>query len=275
MAKINIEAIQVFYHDFKKLTEINFDSSEYEIKSACLILRKLLVDNVNINNIWKEIGNEGRIYLTDVVLSKEFDTKYQSGINIYIPFLNIIPNHVINHYLNIHVDKIIKDKTAYLPDFPQLILDRSKIGKYINGKIIVGKQYITRKDIIEFVCYEQGYIHLTVDQNKVDKIKAIKNLRFDKAIDKDLMFMWHDSDLSSNPNIDAVDLVKLGEKHHFETLIILQIIKDIVLSKDVMQLYDQVKEYLTENLNGFEHKSRGEITLTYQGNGLKASDKWV
>tara|TARA_R110002072_G_scaffold37715_18_gene109962 strand:- start:3013 stop:3837 length:825 start_codon:yes stop_codon:yes gene_type:complete len=270
---ISIEAIEVFYNDFKKLVNITYESSEYEIKSTCNIIRKLLIDNVNINNLWKKLGNENRIYLTNVTTENDFDKDYQNEIKVYIPFLNIIPNNIINHYLAINVDKFVKNGVAKIPKFPKLILERSKIGNYIKNRFIVNYHIITRKDIVEYIAYEQGYIHLNIDPKKIERIKSVKKLRFEQNVDSKTAFMYSATKLNSTGN-EKEELIQLGKKHHFETLIILQIIKDITLSNDIVKLYNQSKDYLSENLKGFSHQEN-ELTLNYNTHGTEKGENWV
>jgi len=272
--KLGVESIHIFYNDFKKLTEISFDSSDYEIKSTSNILRKLLLDNINLNNIWHTLGNDDKIHLNDVTLEGELNNENKIASKIYIPFLNVIPNNVINHYLVINSNAIIKDEVLSIPKYPILILNRSKIGKYMSGKIIIDGNYFTRKDILEFVCYLQGYIHLNLDEYKIKTLKLVENLRFEHAVDNISsikLTIYNTNTVTSQPN----ELISLGEKHHFETLILLQIIKDLTCSLDVIKLYNQSKVYLKENLKHFEHISNGEINLIYDSNGTERGEKWI
>jgi len=274
MSNINIEAINVFYQDFLKLSEINFENSEYEIKSTCHILRKYLIDNVNINSIWKELGNQGRIYLTNVIPSQDLQLNDKVETKIYIPFLNVIPNIVINNYLAINANHVIKDHVGYIPFFPKLFLSKSKIGNYIKSKIIIDGQDFTREDIIEYISYEQGYIHLNIDKSKVEKIKSVGNLRFESALNDQSAFLFTQHTIA-NGNIAPNDIIGLGRKHHFETLIILQVIKDFIMSQDIFKLYNDSVEFLKLKKTDFVQVDRQEKTFTYNIHGLEKGENWV
>jgi hypothetical protein len=271
---INIEAINVFYQDVLKLSEIDFENSEYEIKSTCLILRKYLIDNVNINNIWKELGNEGKIYLTNVVPSQDLLIDDKVATKVYIPFLNVIPNYVINNYLAINANHVIKDQVGHIPFLPKLLLSKSKIGNYMKSKMVIDGQDFTREDIVEFIGYEQGYIHLTIDKSKVEKIKSIGNLRFENALKDNSAFIFT-ACIVDNNDIENSNIIGLGGKHHFETLIILQIIKDFIMSQDIFKLFNDSIEFLKLKKVDFVQIKRQDKTFTYNTFGLEIGENWV
>ena len=134
-------------------------------------------------------------------------------------------------------------------------------------------KFITKKDIIEYIAYEQGYIHFNINPEKVKKIKDVKKLRFETGVDKNYLFMFSVSSKSTS-NIKYENLLKLGEKHNFETLMILQTIKDLTLSDDICNLYKQSIEYLKENKFGFEHQER-KMTLFYDAFGAEKDKNWL
>tara|TARA_R110002051_G_C8663325_1_gene489321 strand:+ start:304 stop:1128 length:825 start_codon:yes stop_codon:yes gene_type:complete len=270
---LSLEAIEVFYNDFRKLLSIKFDNSEYEIKSTSHILRKFLIDNVNINNLWSKLGNKSRVKLTTVICVENLTETDKINTKIYLPFFNIITDCVINHYLVIKADSILKNDLLSLPVFPKLLMTQITIGNYIKQKIVVDGNYITKKDVIEYISYEQGYIHFNINPDKIAKIKNVKKLRFEFGVDNEYLIMFS-SISENNAKISNENLLKLGEKHNFETLMILQIIKDITLSNDICNLYKQSIEYLKKNKKGFEHEDK-RMTLNYNANGAEKDKNWL
>jgi hypothetical protein len=266
--ELDIRHLETFVFDYERLRQLDFDKSEYDIQQGGVLLRKFLIDS-GLHLFWNHFFSE-RLDVFSLKSNETFEDTFLKQIKLHIPILNVLPIVYISNYFSIRAqyfsDKASKREVKY----PEITLRKVNIDKYLNESyIVVDSDSVSRRDIIEYVCYGIGAVHYGIKKEKIDRIKAVKKKNFQYAQgDKqpDALFSWMVSFITpeleqrfkDDPNF-AKFLMTLGEKHSFESLLILQMAHDIASSDCVRQLYQSAKEHLITHSAKFRNYTAGQI----------------
>lgn len=266
MTKNNIDdkLIETFVYDCERMFLLNFDNTEYEINQTCLTVRKLLIDSPGIMGFWNYFFND-KFKLVSGTPTSKFDQEYLEQVKLYIPLLDILPSVVITNYTSIKLNDTPGPNT-YTTKTLEIKVNMLSIDKYLSEDFIVlDSDYVSRKDILEYVAYGTGAIHFSIKQDKLERIKAVKKLNFFYAmgIEKpDSMFFFAQSfrtpeeeKLKDNPEFSKF-LMTLGDRHSFESLMTLQIVHEIRATQQVMLLYNRAKDYLVDSVLKYKNYDR-------------------
>lgn len=251
--QFELQQLETFVYDIEKISLLNFNTSEYDINQTAVILRKLLIDSNGIVSIWKFLFKE-KFKLLSLTPAEEFDPSFISKLKLHIPFIDILPIIRIYNYFAIRANNLqdLKDTTI---EYPEIKHSSVNISQYISENyIMVDSKFISRKDIIEFLCYGKGAVHYGVEKKKVDRLSNVKKLNFTFAMGEkkaDALFTFKLSYRSAEEEKKYRDhpdftkfMVQLGNKHSFETLMQLQIGYEILNSPDVLRVYYGAKQHL-------------------------------
>ena len=267
---IDPKLIETFVYDCERLFLLNFDNTEYEINQTSLTVRKLLVDS-GLMFFWNFFFDD-KLRLVSGTPEKQFNKEYLEKIKIYIPLLDILPKVVITNFTSIKLNELPGPHT-YTTESPEIKINLLSVDKYLmEGFVIIDSEYISRKDILEFVGYGTGAIHYNIKKNKVDRIKKVKKLSFHHAMGvtkPDSMFFFtvsyrtaeEEIKLRTDPD-ESKFMMTLGDRHGFESLMILQIVHEIRASSQKNTLYVKAKENLKENVFKYKnYDTRSYFTL--------------
>jgi hypothetical protein len=258
---LDVKHLETFVYDYERLRAIHFQNSEYDINQMSIIIRKLLLDASGVLNFWPHFSSD-KLRLFSLNHSEQFEARLLSNIKLHIPMLNVLPIVVITNYFSIRSDHFFGPNASRQVKYPEILHSEVNIERYLNESyIVVDGEFINRRDIIEFVCYGVGAVHYGVKGSKIERLKKVKKLSFSYAqgIEKpDALFSFmvsfsspeEDLKYRDDPNF-AKYLVTLGERHSFESLMILQIAHDVSSSTHVINLYQKAKEYLVANVPKF------------------------
>jgi hypothetical protein len=258
------EQYETLVYDIEKLASLSFDSIEYDITQAAIILRKLLLDSHGIIAISNSLQKE-KIRFLSINVTEKFDMSYRDELKLYLPILNILPIVTVTNYAAIKIfNKDGSQKKSFDTRTSAIHGVQLSLASYLSEDyIILDSEYITRKDLIEYICYGKGAVHFGIDSNKVERLIRVKNLSFYHAMGStspDSIFSWrtsfHTPELEKQyldtPELSSF-MMKLGDRHSFQALMELQIIFELLHSESIVKVYQLCKEYLVTN----EQKFRG------------------
>lgn len=251
---ISINQIQTFVLDLEKLLLTEFEASSYEINSTAPILRKLLIDSVNIGAFNRFLGIDEKILLNDIISEFTFWDELRKNIRVHIPHIECLPGVIIDNYTGIGIDFIQKESEAKRPNHHQPKLTSSNsvtLDNFINSKwIIVNGEYFTKNDLIQYLCYLAGMVHYGAKDKKFQRLSKIEKFSFAEAQGQntDCLFSFTTrykttlDEARFKDNMGSV--LTLGSKHEFISVMILEIIHILLSSRSIIKIYEKAKEYL-------------------------------
>jgi hypothetical protein len=161
------EQYETLVYDLEKLESLSFDSIEYDITQAAIILRKFLLDSHGIIAISNSIQKEKIRFLSINVIEK-FDMSYRDELKLYLPILNILPIVTVTNYAAIKMfNKDGSQKKSLDTRTSAIHGVQLSLASYLSEDyIILDSEYVTRKDLIEYMCYGKGLSILESMQTK-------------------------------------------------------------------------------------------------------------
>jgi hypothetical protein len=256
------EQYETFVYDLEKLASLSFDSPEYDITQAAIVLRKFLLDNSGVVAISNSLQKE-KVRFLSINLSQRLDQPYLDEVKMHLPVLSVLPIVSITNYTAIKLfNKDGSPKRTFDTRNSSVEARQASLATYLGEDyLVLDSEYLSRKDLIEYMCYGKGAVHFGVDDKKIQRLIRIKNLTFNYAMGStspDSILSWavsfHTPELEKQ-YLDTPELSKfmmqLGDRHTFQALMQLQIIFEIVRSASVEKVYQLCKEYLVQHVPKF------------------------
>jgi hypothetical protein len=96
------EQYETFVFDLEKLASLSFESTEYDITQAAIILRKFLLGGNGVIGISNSLQKE-KVRFLSINLSQRFDQQYLDEVKMHLPALTSLPIVLVTNYAAIKI----------------------------------------------------------------------------------------------------------------------------------------------------------------------------
>ena len=242
------EYLYAFTKDYEKLLRLSINMDKYDLESHCIILRKYLLDQTNITDIWKYMGHSNPMNFRCMGQDNKIEGELLDSTYLYINFLNCFESKARIFDFGVIQSRFFEKHgfSVNSPSFPSNKEAYLNLNNFIsNDYIIVDSVYFRRVDIINFICYVRGHAHISFTDPRKQHINDITKISLKNdyyGTDKGVVYNLSEEDEFNHP----VDSVIVDKEYDFLPLLLLQIIYDFKYSPDVYKLYKDVKDYLNK-----------------------------
>jgi hypothetical protein len=234
---LSANVLGTFLKDFERLKGLSARSTSHEIGEAVGIVRKFIWKDDNLDKLRSAIGG----YSNKCTIETEtLDPKVTIGAStlarykVLIPYLAVLPSlGPIRTYTAVEYARGNPVDLVQGAVPREMDLDTYRTEPFV----VVDGLWISRGDLVSYFAYEVGHLHweLTIpDKVRAQKIKDAGKLTFAAGLIGDLSFAW-----TGNSNWQPAQLqerLQLSTDHEINTLLLLQIIFEILHSASVAEM---------------------------------------
>ena len=226
-------ALETFLDDYKRIRSLSVQASAYEIGQCCSIARKFIWPGDNLDKLRKHLGYADECHIeAEVVDTARVAAAALDKYHVLIPHLAILPLGPVRTYI------ALRHKPGEAVDVVQgTVSALLNLESYFKDPfVVVDSAWISRGDLISHFAYEMGILHweLTIkDVARQQKINLAGKLQFGAEMVGDLSFAWSGA---SVPVDKTEEHIKLSLTHEIKTLLLLQILHELVHSSSVAEM---------------------------------------